>query len=111
VSAGRFEVYHGDDGYCFRLVGVDGAAVLSGGPVADANVCVDLVVRLKDLSESRSPYREHDGTRGFAFVVIDGEHMVATSGAYGTALERDLAITTTRLIAIAAPIIVHRASG
>jgi hypothetical protein len=111
VSAGRFEVYDTGDGFCFRLFGVDGAPVLTGGPLPDARTCVDRVVEIKDLSESRSSYREHDGTRGFAFVVSHADgRTLATSAAYGTALERDMAMTTVRLVAMSAPIIVHRAS-
>ena len=112
VSAGRFEVYDTGDGYGFRLFGVDGAPVLTGGPLADVRTCVDVVVQVKDLSESKANYRERDGARGFAFVVVDADgHALATSEAYGTALERDMAMTTARLLAIACPIIVRRASA
>jgi hypothetical protein len=112
VSAGRFEVYDTGDGFSFRLFGVDGSFVLTGGPLPDARTCVDRVVEIKDLSESRSSYRGHDGSRGFAFVVVhvDGRTL-ATSEAYGTPLERDMAMTTARLLAMSAPIIVHRSSG
>jgi len=51
------------------------------------------------------------GFRLFFVVVDKGGHALATSEAHGTALERDMAMTTTRLLAIACPIIVRRASA
>lgn len=112
LSAGRFEVYDTGDGYAFCLFGVDGAPVLRGSTFGDARSCVDVVVRVKDLSESRAAYQQRDGGQGFAFVVHDTDgNMLATSEAYGTALERDMAMTTARLLAISAPIIVRRSSS
>ena len=111
VSAGRFEVYDTGDGYSFCLFGVDGMPVLRGAAVGDARSCVDVVVLLKDLSESRAFYRERDGANGFAFAVFDAEgNPLATSEVYGTVLARDMAMTTVRLLAISAPIIVRRHS-
>ena len=67
---------------------------------------------VKDLSESRTAYLQRDGGQGFAFVVHDTEgNALATSDAYGTQLERDMAMTTARLLAISAPIIVRRSSS
>ena len=112
MTAGRFDVYDTGDGFCFRLFGVDGSTILSGGPLPDARTCVDSVVEIKDRSESRASYRGQDGDRGFAFVVThDDGRILATSEAYGTALERDMAMTTARLLAMSAPIIVHRAAS
>ncbi len=111
VSAGRFEVYDTGDGFAFCLFGVDGAPVLRGVTPGDSRSCVDVVVRVKDLSESRMAYRELDGPQGFAFEVHDDDgDRLATSEAYGTRFERDMAMTTARLLAIAAPIIVRRKS-
>lgn len=112
VSAGRFEVYDTGDGFAFCLFGVDGAPVLRGLTAGDARSCVDVVVRVKDLSESRTAYSELDGPQGFAFAVHDDDgDRLATSEAYGTRFERDMAMTTARLLAIAAPIIVRRKSS
>jgi hypothetical protein len=109
VSTGRFEVFAAGDGYGFRLFGVDGAPLLYGGQCPDASACVDVVARVKALSESRDAYRERDGEHGFGFVVVDADaRQLASSEPYGTAVERDMAMTTVRLLAMAAPVIVRR---
>lgn len=98
MGATRFDVFVGPNGLVkFQLLGPDGKAVLTSRGFAHKDDCMALIRDIKESAPSPERYERRSDEGKLFFRLKAANHVVlGTSDMYGTAEEREAAISVVR---------------